>query len=47
MHEEEVLLLRQQENSKEKSTLDGNIELIRIQRQLKEKANEVTLLEAR
>ena len=47
MHEDEILLMRQHESSKEKSTLDGNIELIRVQRQLKEKANEVNILEAR
>ena len=40
-------MIRQSEKGKEKLTLDGNIELIRMQRQLKEKTTEISMLEAR
>ena len=46
-HEEEILTLRQTVNVKEKSILGDNIDLIRMQRQIKDKSDEIRLVESR
>ena len=46
-HEGELLMLHQNKATNEKSVLDSNIVLIRLERQIKEKSNEIATTEAK